>query len=530
MWRRLRSPALVVAGVAALMAVFDLRALVFVTNDEARFPLLARDILARGDIWFPELNGVVYQNKPLLLAWLIAAVSWPLGQVTAFTAVVPSIVASVALALIVYRAGREMFGSIAGRYAGLVVATSQGFVTHARLAMPDMLLTLFLTLALWQGWRLTRGRAWAWLGAYGAMAAAFWTKGIVGLLPLAILLAWACVADRRRRLTQLRVPLGLPFLVAVIAPWPLIGALAHPTGLRTALANDHLAWYLSRAAPHASTLLAPLQDAFGILFPWVLLTPLVVVAAMATLRGRGGERDSIELLLVSMAVVFAAVALSAQQRVRYYLPLLPPVALLMGWWIAGVVVRHRPVKQIPWAVYGALAAGLALAGAASVTRAEVRADLVAAWRAWTLLLLALIAVSLFAAVIVALTSGARRRSRTFALACAIAAIAAAGAYRIDTHRPTTEQVHRLQGRVEPLAVDRPVVAWDVAELPLSFYLGRPVLAVHSGEALAYALAHEAAVGVVGDRAIEQINPVDGAAVLGHVPLGVHEVTVLTQEP
>jgi len=203
---RLLSPPVIVGAVAALMAVFDLGAVVFATNDEARFPLLARDILTRGDVWFPHLNGVVYQNKPLLLAWLIALVSWPIGQVTALTSLVPSILAAIALALVVYAAARDMFGPDAGRYAGLVVATSQGFVIHARQAMPDMLLTLFVTVALWQGWRLTRGRPRAWLGFYGATGLAFWTKGPAGLLPLLLLVVWALIEDRRRRSSS--------------APWP----------------------------------------------------------------------------------------------------------------------------------------------------------------------------------------------------------------------------------------------------------------------------------------------------------------------
>src|SRR5437763_15743565 len=79
--RRLSSPPVIVGAVAVLMAVFDLGAVVFATNDEARFPLLARDILTRGAVWFPQLNGLVYQNKPLLLACMIALASWPVGRV-----------------------------------------------------------------------------------------------------------------------------------------------------------------------------------------------------------------------------------------------------------------------------------------------------------------------------------------------------------------------------------------------------------------------------------------------------------------
>src|SRR5439155_1440754 len=153
--------------------------------------------------------------------------------------------------------------------------------------MPDMLLTLFVTVALWQGWRLTRGRPRAWLGFYGATGLAFWTKGPAGLLPLLLLVVWALLEDRRHRLASLRVPRGLALLAALVAPWPLIGLLGQPSGLQAAVVNDQMAWYLRRAGS-GSALVTPLQNAFGILFPWELLTPLIVVQAVRALRGRGG--------------------------------------------------------------------------------------------------------------------------------------------------------------------------------------------------------------------------------------------------
>jgi 4-amino-4-deoxy-L-arabinose transferase-like glycosyltransferase len=448
--------------------------------------------------------------------------------VTALTALVPSILAAIALAVVAYAAGRDMFGPDAGRYAGLAVATSQGFVIHARLAMPDMLLTLFLTLALWQGWRLTRGRPRAWLGFYGAIAGAFWTKGPAGLLPLAILLVWALVADRRRRLAQLELLRGLPLLAALIAPWPLIGLLGHPVGLREAVVTDQLAWYVPKSGVRAAVLIAPLSNAFGVLFPWVVLTPLVIVQAVRVLRGRGGERDSVQLLLVWAAVIFVGVAVSAQQRVRYYLPLLPPIALLTGWWIAGVVVRHRAVTRIPWAVYGAVGGLLALGGIATlVARPDTRAQLVAAWPAWGSLVVVLIVMGLAAAATLALTPAPRRRARASALTCAIAAIAAGGAYRADTRRPTTEQFGRLQARVQPLAGDDgAVVAWDVADLPLSFYLRRPVVRVDTGEALMRALDGQATVAVVGARMVTRVASRESVTVLEHAMLGPQDVAVV----
>jgi len=528
--RRLLSPPVIVGAVAALMAVFDLGAVVFATNDEARFPLLARDILTRGDVWFPHLNGVVYQNKPLLLAWLIALVSWPIGQVTALTSLVPSILAAIALALVVYAAARDMFGPDAGRYAGLVVATSQGFVVHARQAMPDMLLTLFVTVALWQGWRLTRGRPRAWLGFYGATGLAFWTKGPAGLLPLLLLVVWALVEDRRRRLASLRLPRGLALLAAIVAPWPLIGLLGQASGLQAAVVNDQMAWYLRRAGS-GSTLVAPLQNAFGILFPWALLTPLIVVQAVRALRGRGGERDTVQLLLTWAAVTFVAVALSAQQRVRYYLPLLTPLALLTGWWLAGVIVRHRAVARVPWGMYAAVGGALAVSGGVTLAaRLDARAQLAAAWPAWGGLALALGVLGLAAVAAVALSPATRRRPRAFALACVVAALAAAGAYRADTRRPTTEEFGRLEARVQPLAgANGAVIAWDVADLPLNFYLRRPVLQVHTREGLSRAFDGHAAVAVVGERVVQSADNPAGVTVLWRATLGARGVAVLAPE-
>src|SRR5205823_7692070 len=138
---------------------------------------LAQDMLSRGAWMFPRLNGAVYSSKPPLLAWLIALASWPAGRVTQLSAVLPSAVAGVATALAVYAIGRRMLGEVAGLFGALVLVTTQGWFLHARLPMPDMLLTLFVTAAVAMLWPMARDRSgpW-WLGFYLCVAAAFWAK------------------------------------------------------------------------------------------------------------------------------------------------------------------------------------------------------------------------------------------------------------------------------------------------------------------------------------------------------------------
>jgi len=179
MTRYLARHAVCIVAVAPLMAGLELGRRIYATNDDARFAVLAQDVLSHGFRLFPDLNGVPYYNKPALLAWFIALASWPTGAVSQLTAALPSAVAGVGLAFVVYALGRGMFGADAGRYAALVAVATQGFFLQARLPLPDMLMTLFITTALWHFWRMTRSDAHAahWVGFYGFTAAAFWTKG-----------------------------------------------------------------------------------------------------------------------------------------------------------------------------------------------------------------------------------------------------------------------------------------------------------------------------------------------------------------
>ena len=139
-------------------------------------------------------------------------------------------------------------------------------------------------------------------------------------------------------------------------------------------------------------------------------------------------------------------------------------------------------------------------------------------------------IGLAAAAAVALSPATRRRSRAFTLACVVAAIAAIGGYRADTHRPTTEEFGRLEAQVQPLAGQGgAVVVWDVADLPLNFYLRRPILEVHTGEALARALDGHAAVAVVGERVVQSAPNPAGVTVLWRATLGSRGVAVLAPD-
>ena len=77
----LRDALLVVALTAALVLPPVGHRLI-VTSHEARFALVAGDMLER-HVWFDaRLRGQPYRNKPPLHPWIIVACSWWTGRVT----------------------------------------------------------------------------------------------------------------------------------------------------------------------------------------------------------------------------------------------------------------------------------------------------------------------------------------------------------------------------------------------------------------------------------------------------------------
>jgi 4-amino-4-deoxy-L-arabinose transferase-like glycosyltransferase len=352
---------LLLMAVAGALFFFDLGARVLATNDETRFPLLARDILARGEWLLLQLNGRVYLNKPPLYAWLVALASWPRGVVTQTTAALPSLLAAVGLVVLTAWLGRRLFDPAAGFIAGLVATTMYGVFTLARVPMPDMLLCLAFTgaVAAFVATGAGDGRA-APVGFYALVGLAFWSKGPAGLLPLAVVIVYALAARDRRSLARLVSAPGIALLVLLVAAWWRVGAAAGREAFTEGVVQgDMLRWYLPAGGARWRVLTEPVAQTVTVLLPWVVLLPVAVASAVRS-RGTDSQRWRRTLLLLVWAVVvLVAIGASREQRMRYYLPLCPPVAVLIGaWWSALPARRRGAVFAAAWLLVGASLVGL----------------------------------------------------------------------------------------------------------------------------------------------------------------------------
>ena len=324
-------PIAALIAIAVVLLGFDLGGWVLESNDEARFPMMARDVLVHGHWLAPEIAGTPMLNKPPLHAWLIALASLGGGEVTPRTAALPSMLAAVAVVLVTAWFASRWFGVGAGLAAGFMTATTVGVFTLARSALPDMTLTLAATAATcaFGAAELDR-RPRALVVFYGLTGLAFLAKGPAGLIPLATAAAYTILLHGPRGLARLVSVPGFAVIAVLTVAWPVVALQANShLFVHDVLTKDMEANYFGLLTWRWQRLVEPFRQAISLSLPWSVLLPVAVRAAV-----RDGVRRSPAawLAIVWTATAFILVALSERQRARYYVPLCPPVAMLVAAW------------------------------------------------------------------------------------------------------------------------------------------------------------------------------------------------------
>ena len=323
-------------GVA--MFTFRLGTMPLTSPNEGLYGLVAREMIERHDFVTPHINGAVYFEKPPLLYWLNALCMSVFGE-TAFAARLPSALAGIATSILVYGLGSKMYGRTAAGYAATVVATGIGFVLMARQVMFDALLTCFVTGALVAFWYCDPDESKAASDAaiylfYAATALAVLTKGLLGvLIPLIVVISYGLVAQDWSRPRRLRHARGIATFLAIVVPWHILVSLRHPEFVWFYFVNEHLMRFLGRREPadfHIDPIYTPLLALFVLTVPWCIFLPAALRQALQRLRKTAEQRRKSAFLLCWLATPTLLFTLSGSRTLYYLLPVVPPLALLIG--------------------------------------------------------------------------------------------------------------------------------------------------------------------------------------------------------
>jgi 4-amino-4-deoxy-L-arabinose transferase-like glycosyltransferase len=308
----------------------------------------ARGMVESGDWVVPRYEGKPFFDKPVLSYWLMAAAMEGLGTTTGAARLVP-VLASVGVLLATAWLGTLLFDRRSALAGALVLATTLAFLSFARVAMSDMLLAVWTTLAVALAVLAYRPAAPAWavpiLGAVAGLG--FATKGPIALLVpgLAILiLLW----ENRRRPPRpgLTGPAWVPCGAAAIALTALAFAVLGLSWFAFAyarLGSEPLVYFffrenVERFAGEAYDVgrplwfYAPAYLAEGL--PW---SPFLPIALWRLLRSsEGDERVRTRFLALWVALVLVPLSLSRGKIDYYLLPVYPAVSLVIGRYLAAV--------------------------------------------------------------------------------------------------------------------------------------------------------------------------------------------------
>src|ERR1035441_6692071 len=196
---------------------------------------IARNMLQSGDWVTARLDGVAYLEKSPLKYWMMA-VSFAIFGVHDWAARVPIALCTVLLCWVTARFAAWAFGWRAGLRAGLVLATSVGLFLFTRILIPDVMLTLTITIALWGVVRACEEderhpAAWA-MAMWAAIGTGLLLKGLIAAaFPVATGLLYLGLTKQllaKRTWRRLQVIWGMLLALGIAAPWHVLATLRNP--------------------------------------------------------------------------------------------------------------------------------------------------------------------------------------------------------------------------------------------------------------------------------------------------------------
>ncbi len=467
---------LAILAVVALLVGLDNMNRPLANPDEGRYSEISREMAATGDWVTPRLNGMKYFEKPPLQYWA-SAVSFKIFGENEYAARLYIVLCGFATIMLVGWLALRMWGTDVALACMLALACSPYFLALGGIVTLDMGLTLWTTATVFaflaaEGTRDRPKAQRAWmLCAWAAMALAVLSKGLIGIIFAGAAVFFAMVLRRDFTvLDRLHLIPGLAIFLAIAAPWFVAVCVANEEFARFFFIHEHFARFLTRAHRRIEPWWYFLPMVACGFLPWMFAMPAAVVSAWREEAGKAFQPLRIVLAWSAFVVLFFSA--SGSKLPTYVLPAFPPLALVLGRYLA-----QAPTRRLALWSGLAIPVGVALLIAAWMVPGFAkdewtRAMYVAGWP-W-----ALGAAAVFLAGAIAATAfllRGRRWSALFAMTFATLLL-------IDCGDEFYEQLTERQSGIEVAAKMKPFAGPNTAlysvghyEQTVPFYLGRTLI-------------------------------------------------------
>jgi 4-amino-4-deoxy-L-arabinose transferase-like glycosyltransferase len=331
-----------------------------IDRDEPRFAEASREMIQRGDYIVPYFNDQLRLDKPPLTYWA-QTVSYRIFGQNDFAARFPAAVAAALLAVTIPVRGLRIGGERVGWRAAIIFTLCLQTFIHAKAAVADMWLALFVSTAHWSGLELLRDgliqsehrksdpqypiSIW-WFIFYISLALGFLAKGPIAWVPLLTVASTIFYAPNLQLGRRFKFIRGIALMLAIIAAWGIPALIqTHGEFLRIGIGRHVIGRSLGAMEGHGWNslggylLLLPFYfvTVFVSFFPWSIKLP-------ALLKRLWRERDNIDRYLLSgVAIIFIIFSLIKTKLPHYTLPAFGLLALLLArHWPERVAGSRRP--------------------------------------------------------------------------------------------------------------------------------------------------------------------------------------------
>ena len=305
-------------------------------DEEGRRALPAREMLESGDFVVPTLWGEPYLNKPPLYFWLVAAASLVTDGVNEASTRLPSVLATILTALLLYLVGRWSRGPTTGLVAGLLYLVTFSVIEKGAFGELEAVFTLALFACMAAIYGASRGSKWAQAGVVLGLCAALLIKGppaFVFFGAAAIAIAWS---RREARFLRSRI-FWLPTLAATLLASIWVWLLLRRPEVKDALDT----WGSQMARGRGADFSVYLHDRkrlfLGVLTGFFPASLILLMAFRTDVARRVWEQPIMRFSAYTILIGLVFFGLMPGTRVRYVHPLIPWAVL----WASELLVEAQ---------------------------------------------------------------------------------------------------------------------------------------------------------------------------------------------
>jgi 4-amino-4-deoxy-L-arabinose transferase-like glycosyltransferase len=330
-----------------------------IDRDEPRFAEASREMIQRADYVVPHFNNQLRLDKPPLAYWAQVA-SYRIFGESDFGARFPSAIAAALTALVIVGWGYRIGAAAVGWWAAIIFTLSLQTFVHAKAAVADMWLVLFMALASGVGYELIQrptSNQWRlWWAFYLSLALGFLAKGPIAWIPLLTVLTTIVMARDWQLARHFKFLRGILLMVGVVALWGIPALIqTHGQFFAIGIGRHVIGRSLATMEGHGASsfgmylLLLPFYfvTIFVSFFPWSIKLPWLIrqlrrqkKSGISNPGYSGNEIDN--YLLTGIAVIFVIFTLVSTKLPHYTLPAFPLLALLLArhWQGAACATNH----------------------------------------------------------------------------------------------------------------------------------------------------------------------------------------------